>query len=368
MRPIRLLVPGNIHHHSGGNAYNARMVEGLKGLGADVEVLAVEGSWPEASAKDRRRLGTLLGAWEPEAGRGPAVVIVDGLVAVGAPDEMEFAAKAGHETWVLLHMTVPDGPGGPAWKREGRALRAASGLISTSSSTAATLTQRHGLHGIRVALPGVDPAPVASGSRPPHMIAVAALLPNKDQLLTIDALSRIQDLEWTAALVGSDQADPAYAGQVRAAIAANGLEERVRLTGELVGEELDREWDAANLSLLPSRAEAFGMVVTESLARGLPVVVRQGTGAVEALGLAGLTADDGGPRLPGVAVPLVPGDREGPARLAGVLRGWLGDQDIRGAWRRAAMEARTLLPDWNRTAEIVLEALATPGPKGASAP
>ncbi len=358
MRPIRLLVPGNIHHHSGGNAYNARMVQGLKGLGADVEVLAVEGSWPEASAKERRRLGSLLGAWEPEAGPGPAVVIVDGLVAVGAPDEMEFAAKAGRETWVLVHMTVPDGPGGPAWKREARALRAASGLISTSSNTAATLAERHGLRGIRVALPGVDPAPVASGSRPPHIVAVAALLPNKDQLLTVDALSRIRDFEWTAALVGSDEADPAYAGKVRAAIAANGLEQRVRLTGELMGEDLDREWDAASLSLLPSLAEAFGMVVTESLARGLPVVVREGTGAVEALGLAGLTDDDGGPRLPGVAVPLVPGDPEGAARLAEVLRRWLEDPDTREGWRRAALEARTRLPDWSRTAKTVLDALA----------
>jgi glycosyltransferase involved in cell wall biosynthesis len=367
MRPIRLLVPGNILHNSGGNAYNARLVQGLKALGADVEVLAVEGSWPEASAKERRRLGTLLGAWEPEPGRESAVVIVDGLVAVGVPDELEYAAKAGREMWVLVHMTVPESADPRPLDKEARALRAASGIICTSSSSAAVLRERYGLSGMRVALPGVDPAPEASGSQPPHIVVIAALLPTKDQLLTVEALSQIQDREWTAALVGSDQADPEYAGKVRAAVAAYGLEDRIRLTGELTGEAFEREWDAANLSLLVSRAEAFGMVVTESLARSIPVVVREGTGAVEALGLAGLTDDDGGPRLPGVAVPLGPGHPESPARLANVLRNWLDRAETREAWRKAASEARNRLPGWNQTAKTVLDALsarqdAVPGP------
>lgn len=358
MRPIRLLVPGNIRHNSGGNAYNARLVQGLRALGAEVEVLAVEGSWPEASATERRRLGTLLGARGPEAGRESAVVVVDGLVAVGAPDELEYAARAGRETWVLVHMTVAGTSQPPLLAGEARALRAASGIICTSTTASATLRERYGLSGICVALPGVDPAPVASGSEPPRIIAVAALLPNKDQLLTVAALAAIRDLDWTAALVGSDQADPGYAAQVRAAITANGLGQRIRLTGELTGEALEREWDAADLALLVSRAEAFGMVVTESLARAIPVVVREGTGAVEALGLAGLTHDDGGPRLPGVAVPLVPDNRAGPARLAEVLRRWLDDAGTREAWRRAALDARNRLPGWNQTAKTVLDALA----------
>ncbi len=145
MRPIRLLVPGNILHNSGGNAYNARLVQGLKALGADVEVLAVEGSWPEASGKERRRLGTLLVAWGPEPGLESAVVIVDGLVAVGVPDELEYAAKAGRETWVLVHMTVAESADPRPLDWEARALRAASGIICTSSSSAAVLRERYGL-------------------------------------------------------------------------------------------------------------------------------------------------------------------------------------------------------------------------------
>ena len=59
----------------------------------------------------------------------------------------------------------------------------------------------------------------------------------------------------------------------------------MQLAGELTGEALEQQWDAADLSLLVSKVEAFGMAVTESVARGVPVIVRAGTGAVEALGL-----------------------------------------------------------------------------------
>ncbi|HSU47000.1 MAG TPA: glycosyl transferase family 1, partial [Arthrobacter sp.] len=134
MRPIRLLVPGNIRYSSGGNVYNARLVDGLQALGAEVEVVPVEGNWPDAGAKERRRLATLLGAWEPSAVAGQRVAMVDGLVAVGAPDELELAAKAGRETWVLDHMPVAESSGAAALKREARALRAATGLICTSTS------------------------------------------------------------------------------------------------------------------------------------------------------------------------------------------------------------------------------------------
>lgn len=357
VRPIRLLVPGNIRHSSGGNVYNAHLVAGLQALGAAVDVISVDGSWPDASADERRRLGTLLGAWESDKAPGNAVVIVDGLVAVGAPDELEFAAKAGRETWVLVHMPVPESSGSAALEREVRALRAATGVVCSSASAASVLTTR-GLRQAQVVLPGVDLAPQADGSTPPHLAVVAALLPNKDQVLTVEALARLKDLEWTASFVGSDQADPDYAREVQAAITANGLQERVRLEGELTGRDLEAEWERTDLTLLVSRIEAFGMAVTESLAHGIPVLVREGTGAVEALGIAGIKADDGGPRLPGAALPLPVGASESPGRLAEVLRRWLTDEQTRESWRAAALKARPRLPDWSSTAQGMLALLS----------
>lgn len=364
---VTFLVPGNILHNSGGNVFNARLTEGLRALGVEVDVVPVDGSWPDASAKERRRLGGLLGAWrlgtwKPTAEVPPGTVtLVDGLIACGAPDEVEYAAAAGQRTWVLLHMPSSSHPDG-----EKRALRAAAGVICTSASAAAHVSEKYGLSG-RAALPGTDAAPLAVGSEPPHIIAVAALLPNKDQLLIVAALALLQDLAWSASLVGTADADPAYAELVRSAIASHRLEDRVRMTGELTGKSLADEWKRADLSLLVSKAESFGLVVTESLAHGIPVIVREGTGAVDALGMGSSTphprVGEEGARLaeaaalPGTAVGLAGPERDQPEVLAAVIRRWLSDAALRDDWGTAAVAARDRLPGWDVTAMSVLEIL-----------
>lgn len=360
MASIRLLVPGNIRHRSGGNIYNARLAEHLAARGIRVSVEAVDGDWPVGSAEDRRRLATALADAEDD------VLIVDGLMASGSPEEIEAAVAAGAQAWVLVHMPLADHP-----SLERGALHAATGVICTSSSAANEVQDRHQLGRVNVVLPGTDPADPAPGSAnapgrpaPPHFIAAGALLPNKDQALLVEALARLQDLEWTAALTGSTAADPAYAGLVKDAIAAHGLQERVQLTGELSKQDFEEQWQAADLSLLISRTEAFGMVVTESIAHGIPVVVRAGTGATEALGLGvrgrtgttGTGAEAPGERpdapaeLPGIAVDLT----DGPAALEAVLRTWLGNEELRTRWRNAALESRPNLPRWEDAAARVI--------------
>jgi glycosyltransferase involved in cell wall biosynthesis len=193
---------------------------------------------------------------------------------------------------------------------------------------------------------------------------VDALLPNKDQSLLLAALPALLDLAWTACLVGSDTADPGYAALLRDAVKRLGLQDRIRIPGELRGEALESEWAEADLSLLISQAETFGLVVTESIARGVPVVVRAGTGAVEAL-----AAGTAAPPAAGTAVPSAPPEpaaalpgaavalETDPAPLTEVLRRWLSDPGVRTRWRAAAVDARDRLPGWDATARTVLAAL-----------
>ena len=132
--------------------------------------------------------------------------------------------------------------------------------------------------------------------------------------------------------VGSLDRDPAFAEGLRRRSLDDGLGDRVYFPGPRTGADLDRSYAAADVLVLASRAETYGMVVTEALARGLPVVAAEVGGLPEALG----HGADG--MRPGLLVP--PGD---PAALGAALRAWLGDAGLRRRLRRAARERRASL-------------------------
>src|SRR6185295_3788579 len=125
------------------------------------------------------------------------------------------------------------------------------------------------------------------------------------------------------------------------------LGDRVRFAGPRTGTELDRAYATADLLVLASHAETYGMVVTEALARGLPVLATEVGGVTEALG----HGDDGA--RPGLLVP--PGN---PAALGAALRQWLGDAGLRARLRRVARDRRASLPRWPATTAILAGVLA----------
>lgn len=351
--------------NSGGSVYNDRLVAALGEAGIGVPAFTVAGDWPEGSGADRERFASLLLGL---AGEGCRAVIVDGLVGLGCPDEIAQAERAGIRVWLLVHVSLADlavgthsVPASEAARLSGlerAALEACSGAIAPSRFAARTLVERYGVEAV-VAHPGMDRAPQARGSKPPHLVCVAALLPAKGQLLFLEALTTLLDLPWSAALVGSDQADRAYARVVRQAASSPALAGRVRLTGELRGPALEAEWEAADLSVLPSAHETFGMAVAESLAHGVPALVTAGTGAEEALGLSAA----GGAGLAGCA-----GELRDPASLAAMLRTWLTDRDQRGGFSAAARAARPVLPTWAETASAVAHAVLRPAPSSGLPP
>jgi glycosyltransferase involved in cell wall biosynthesis len=86
---------------------------------------------------------------------------------------------------------------------------------------------------------------------------------------------------------GADAHAPGYEAEVHAAVAALGLTDRVHLLGPVSPAERWPAFDGADVFVLPSKQENFGLVVTEAMARGVPVVSSEHAYSCEHLGRAG---------------------------------------------------------------------------------
>jgi glycosyltransferase involved in cell wall biosynthesis len=279
-----------------------------------------------------------------------AVVLLDGLIASTAPEVLVPAAGR-LRLVVLLHMPLGDRPREDgARRREGAVLTAATATAATSAWARRRLTQLYGLPAGRVAVaePGVEPAAPAPGTGAGEaLLCVGAVSFEKGHDVLLEALESISAFPWHCTCAGRLDRDPAFVEGLRRRALDGGLGERVSFPGPLVEAELDRAYAAADLLVVASRAETYGMVVTEALARGLPVVAAEVGGTPEALG----EGADG--TAPGLLV--APGD---PVALGDALGGWLGDAELRARWRRAAGERREALPRWSATAAAVAAVLA----------
>jgi glycosyltransferase involved in cell wall biosynthesis len=168
-----------------------------------------------------------------------------------------------------------------------------------------------------------------------------------------EALAQVADLPWRCLCVGTPSRDPGFVARLRRQILAYGLADRIRFPGPRTGDELDATYAAADLLVLASRGETYGMVVTEALACGIPVLATAANGLPEALG----RAPDGS--LPGMLV-----QPDDPAALAEALRRWLSDADLRRRLRRSARGRRTTLRGWAATSELVSNVLRVATARG----
>jgi glycosyltransferase involved in cell wall biosynthesis len=329
---VHFVVPPGIDdlaRPSGGNAYDRRVRDGLHARGWDVHELAATG-----------RLGSDLGRLADGT-----LVLVDGLVAsASAPVLVPEADRL--PIVVLVHMPL----GGVEVPEDDEAavLGCATAVVTTSAWTRQHLLDRYGIPAERVAVarPGADLLEEATGTPDGgRFLCVGAVAEHKGQDLLLEALIRIADLPWTCTFVGSLDREPAFVGRLRRRAADAGLADRVRFAAPLAGDALAGLYRAIDLLVVPSRLEAYGMVVTEALGAGLPVVATGIGGVAEALGR---TAS-------GVPGRLVPPDD--PAALAEVLGGWLRDAGLRARLRDSARERRRTLEGWDATVDAVAAVL-----------
>jgi D-inositol-3-phosphate glycosyltransferase len=109
--------------------------------------------------------------------------------------------------------------------------------------------------------------------------------PLKGADLLIDAVAELEDSRPLLVLVGGDERSSAYLGSLRARADAAGITDRVRFAGATPQERLPLYYNAADVCVVPSYYESFGLVALEAMACGTPVI------ASEVGGLAFLVKD-----------------------------------------------------------------------------
>jgi glycosyltransferase involved in cell wall biosynthesis len=347
-RPMSLnfsfAIPGDINTLTGGYGYDRRVISATEVAGADVRHLELPGRFPFPRPEDIAETLGRLRAEPPDR-----VLLIDGLAYAALPPK-ELSTLDRRLVALVHHpLGLETGLAAATSKRlienERAALELANEIIVTSETTGETLIADFNVPSskITVAEPGVDPAPRAAGSRGPTtaLLAVGAIVPRKGYDVLIEALSRLRRLDWRLRIVGDATRAPDTARELRAQVEAAGLSDRIEFAGEMQADVLARAYEACDLFVLSSRYEGYGMVLSEAMARGLPIVATTG-------GAAARTVPDA------AALKVPPGDA---IALTSALDLAIRDAKLRGRLSDASWRAGQSLPRWDETTAKILKVL-----------
>ena len=193
---------------------------------------------------------------------------------------------------VLVHMPLGHGLPGEelpdARARERAALTAAAAVVATSEWTRRWLLEHYDLP------PGPRPRRPARRRRRRHLCGKpgrrgAALCRGGDAGQGTGRAARGAGHgggpgRGAATCVGDLTGTRASSASLARRAREGGIGDRIRFAGPRTGRDLDAAYAAADVLVLASRVETYGMVVTEALARGLPVVATAVGGVPEAVG------------------------------------------------------------------------------------
>jgi glycosyltransferase involved in cell wall biosynthesis len=324
---LYFVLPGRPETPTGGFVYDRHMMRAVRAQGRLGDCLVLPGDYPEPSQPARDVAARMLREL-PDGAR----LLVDGLAFSPLLDAFTRGAER-LPIYALVHHPLCDETGlapkerTELFERERQALALARGVVVTSRHTAARL----GDFGVpaermRVVRPGVEanrrrPAPPLSSTL--LMLCVASLTARKGQDVLLRALARLPRFAWRLLLAGPVR-DAAFAGHLRRLARGLRIGDRVSFRGVVGPAELARLYRAADLFVLPSHHEGYGIAVAEAVGHGLPVIASDVGGIPEAVA--------------GARSRLVPPNDV--AALAAALRPVLSAGSITGGRWRTPVDAR----------------------------
>jgi glycosyltransferase involved in cell wall biosynthesis len=327
---------GDTGRKTGGYLYNGRVISGLRQRGFEIEEFVAGGASPE----EQRAALRLESTFDPSRFD---IIVVDALARIAVSQHLDLWL-ASRPVVALVH-ELPSVAGGGSGhetvaseRNYEEPLLRADRLVAVSDHGRKVLLGRGVSPGrIHVVPPGFDGVPVGDGSPargdgPVRALCVAQWIERKGILTLVEAWTLRERKGAVLELIGETDADPDYAVLVRAAIEA-APRGSIIVSGCLDDASLGASYASADLFVLPSRYEGYGIVYAEALARGLPIIACD-TGPV--------------PDLTGrEAAELVqPDDREA---LSAALDLLLGDPTLRMRMSAAARRRASRLPRWEDT-------------------
>ncbi|SDU48947.1 glycosyltransferase family 4 protein [Stappia sp. ES.058] len=346
---LTFLYPGDLATPTGGYIYDRALIAALERAGLRVETRSLGPGYPAPNADVRAKARTTLAAL-PD-GR---LTVIDGLACGVMAEELSPHADRLRLVALLHH---PLGHESGLEEAAARALIAAERaalahvrhVVTTSAATARSVRDTLGVaaEAVSVVEPGVEIVASAPAKRPRdgagplRLLSVGSLIPRKDHATLLDAVSRLARRDIRLDIAGSADLDPDHAAEIRVLIARLGLEEKVTLHGALPREALDALYRAADLFVLTTLYEGYGMAFVEAMAHGLPVIAT-GDGAVR----------DTVPETAGIVLPV--GDV---AAVADALARFADTPGERLALSRGARAHVARLPGWDTQAARFLTIL-----------
>ena len=290
---IGFIIYGSLSILSGGYLYDRIVVQGLKNMGHQVEVIGLAGG----SYLRKLGLGLSAGLCRRLLAGGFDILIQDELC---HPSlflvNKRLRRRGGPPMVALVHHILCREPRRP-WQNlllsaaERSFLASVDGFIHNSETTRRTVTALvdHDRPQV-IAHPAGNRfgSPLSSDTvcrrtrrpGPLELLFLGNVIPRKGLLPLLQALAGVRRDVWRLSVVGSLDFDPAYAARARRLARQLGLSHAVRFLGPLRDEDLPGIIGASHLFCMPYAYEGFGIVILEAMAFGLPAIgCREGAAA-----------------------------------------------------------------------------------------
>ncbi len=344
---IVFVIPGDINLPTGGYRYDREIINTWKETGIDVELVSLDGSYPFPSDKQKKIAIEEITSF-PKAD----IAVVDGLLGGASPEFLQELSNSMPVVSLLHHPLclengLEDKQANTLETSERQGLEFVSSVITTSETTTKTVADLFGFKSanIHTVLPGVNRTKICQGSKNEtlNLLCIGSVIHRKGHSVLLKALAKLTHLNWHLDCYGSTSFDEPLFSKLKTMITENGLSGKVIFHGAVDDQQIEDAYAKADLFVLPSQYEGYGMVYAEAIVRGLPII--------------GTTAGAIPKTVPkGCGILVEPENEE---MLKQALEKLITDQALRLQYKENTIKAEPNFPTWQGSAKQFARILRT---------